>query len=251
MHPILMYHGVETPAPHGEPGYTVAEQAFRSHLERIDALRIPIVSLPQLLAGGEGVVLSFDDGEETVFTRAAPLIAHYGGVGVVYLTSDWIGTPGYLSVGQVRQLAGLAWTIGAHGRTHRYLDDLSDAELRDELEGARATIEDIVGGPVVDLALPGGRGGERVFRAARAAGYTSIATSIPGLNHPLRPERLERFAVRANDDYLRVGRLVAGHKATVAAEIARASILWGAKRLLGNKGYEYARSVAFRLFGRK
>jgi len=250
MHPILMYHGLDAPAAHGEARYTVSRDAFRDQLRHLDALRVPIVSLPQLLGSANGVTISFDDGEATVFAKAAPLLAQFGGVGVAYVTSDWVGTPGYLSVAHLRQLAGLAWTIGAHGRRHRYLVDLGDRELDDELRGARAALEDALGAPVVDLSLPGGRGNARVFRAARAAGYTSIATSVPGVNRGLDPCALERLTVQAGDDFVRVGRLATGHLQTVYGEVAMAGALDLAKRVLGNQRYEQVRSYALRLLRR-
>jgi peptidoglycan/xylan/chitin deacetylase (PgdA/CDA1 family) len=250
MHPILMYHGLDAPAPHGEARYTVRRAAFRDQLRHLDALRVPIVSLPQLLGGADGVTLSFDDGEASVFGQAAPLLAQFGGVGVAYVTSDWVGTPGYLSRAHLRQLAGLAWTIGAHGRSHRYLNDLDDRELREELEGARVVLEDALGAPVVDLSLPGGRGDRRVLAAARAAGYTSVATSVPGLNRPLRAAELERLTVQAGDDFVRVGRLATGHLPTIAREVAVVGALDLAKRALGNRRYEQVRGLALRVLRR-
>jgi peptidoglycan/xylan/chitin deacetylase (PgdA/CDA1 family) len=250
MHPILMYHGLDAPAPHGEARYAVSRAAFHAQLRHLDALRVPIISLPQLLAGGDGVTLTFDDGAETVFSKAAPLLAQFGGVGVAYVTSDWVGTPGYLSVAHLRQLAGLAWTIGAHGRTHRYLADLDDRELREELRGARAALEDALGAPVVDLSLPGGRGGARVLAAAREAGYTTVATSVPGLNRHLRPEHLERLVVQSSDDFVHVGRLATGHLPTVAREVVTTGALDLAKRVLGNTRYEQVRSLALRVLKR-
>jgi peptidoglycan/xylan/chitin deacetylase (PgdA/CDA1 family) len=250
MHPILMYHGLDEPAPHGERRYTVRREAFRDQLRHLDALRVPIVSLPQLLGGGDGVTLTFDDGEASVFTMAAPLLAQFGGVGVVYLTSDWVGTRGYLNVSQVRQLAGLAWTIGAHGRSHRYLNDLDDRALREELSGARAALEDALGAPVVDLSLPGGRGDQRVLTAAREAGYTTVATSVPGLNRHLHPDYLERLTVQAGDDFVRVGHLATGHLPTVAGEVTVVGALDLAKRVLGNQRYERLRGLALRVLRR-
>ena len=250
MHPILMYHGLGAPAPHGEARYTVRRDAFRDQLRHLDALRVPIVSLPQLLGGADGVTITFDDGEETVFGKAAPLLAQFGGVGVAYATSDWVGTPGYLTVAHLRQLAGLAWTIGAHGRSHRYLVDLDDRELEDELRGARRALEDALGAPVVDLSLPGGRGNARVFRAARAAGYTSVATSAPGLNRSLDPGALERLMVQSGDDFVRVGRLATGHLPTIAGEVAVHGALDLAKRVLGNRRYEQVRGLALRVLRR-
>jgi len=139
-----------------------------------------------------GVVLTFDDGDATVLSFAAPRLAERHLPAILFMTSGFVGREAYLSASGLRELASLGFTIGAHGATHRFLNTLSDQELDDELRGARASLEDVLGQPVTDLSLPGGRGGPRVTARARAAGYQSIYSSQPGWNGG----RFDRFAIR-------------------------------------------------------
>lgn len=62
-------------------------------------------------------------------------------------------------------------TIGAHTRTHPDLRFCSDAELVDELQGAKKTLETWLGHPIDTLAYPFGDTDHRVRRATAAAGY--------------------------------------------------------------------------------
>jgi peptidoglycan/xylan/chitin deacetylase (PgdA/CDA1 family) len=244
-----MYHGVGLAAPHGEPRYTVTAEALRAQLERLAALDVRVLPLTRALAGERGAVLTFDDGEETVARVAAPLLERLGLRATCYLTSAWVGTTGYLAKAQVRELAAAGWVLGSHGRTHCYLSAQDDTVLEDELRGSRADLEDLVGAAVVHLSLPGGRGDGRVRRAACVAGYTSIATSLPGLNRRLDPLALERLAVRSDDTALRVARLATGYPPTLFVEMLAAAALDLGKKVLGNKRYEQARRAALRLVG--
>lgn len=81
-----------------------------------------------------------------------------------------------------RELATMTWeellgyaergiAIGSHGVTHPHLPQLSDVELRRELEDSKAQIESELGRSCPDLAYPYGQYDDRVRAAARRAGY--------------------------------------------------------------------------------
>ena len=188
-----MYHGVGEPADPAEGvRYTVTEHEFVEQLAELETL--PVLPPREFSAGSRrsGVVLTFDDGDATVLSFAAPRLSDRRLPAILFMTSQFVGRPNYLSSGGLRELAAMGFTVGAHGATHRFLNTLPDAELDDELRGARATLEDLLGEPVTDLSLPGGRGGPRVAARARAAGYQTIYTSEPGWNGP----GFDRFAIR-------------------------------------------------------
>jgi peptidoglycan/xylan/chitin deacetylase (PgdA/CDA1 family) len=74
----------------------------------------------------------------------------------------------------VRALADAGMDIESHGRTHRVLQTLDDATLRDELAGSRADLEAQLGRPVRAIAYPVGRSiaqHARLRDAVAAAGY--------------------------------------------------------------------------------
>lgn len=82
------------------------------------------------------VVFTFDDGYASAVTKAAPILAKYGFVGVEYVTTDFIGQENYLAWDQVRSLQNdYGWEIGAHSLTHPLMTEISrsriDREARD------------------------------------------------------------------------------------------------------------------------
>lgn len=250
---VLMYHGVgDETAPHAELRYTVSVLSFRQQMQALSGH--PVVTLSELLARrapAGAVVLTFDDGEQSVATRALPLLASHGFKGVLFVTTGWIGTPGYCSEEELRRLARAGWEIGAHGVSHRFLTELDDRELRSELGESRGRLADILGEPPQHLALPGGRGDRRVVEAARAAGYLSVSTSRAGRNSdPPDPWAVRRVMVQRGHRAAWLARLAAGDRRLLVEIRVRQELLDHAKRLLGERRYQALRAAASRLLPR-
>lgn len=250
----LMYHAVEAAdgAPDAED-YTVSERLFRRHLlaiERAEAVSTPLLRLlagDLSASGGERpeILITFDDGFESVLTRAAEILGDTGLHALVFITTDKIGQPGYLSPEQVQVLLGMGMVVGSHGETHRYLSDLSLGALREELGASKRKLEALVGYPVRLLSAPGGRADARVVEEARRAGYTAVMGSRPGLiptRGPL-PDLLPRVPITERTTPDLVERLALGEGRAALGELARYKALQVPKRLLGNEGYDLARGV--------
>jgi peptidoglycan/xylan/chitin deacetylase (PgdA/CDA1 family) len=253
--PILMYHAVEHAdgLPQSED-YTVSAQHFAAHLEalrQVGARSFPVASL---LAGavqppagpGPWVLLTFDDGFESVLTQAAPLM-HQAGLeaGLLFITAGRLDQPGYLSQQQVRALLGMGLVVGAHGLTHRYLTDLPLDQLRRELIEPRRALEDLVGYPVRTLSAPGGRIDQRVMEEAWRAGYTTLYGSQPGLVDASHSRRgvLPRFAVTASSSPQELAALAQGDWRLALRLRLRYEALRVPKKVLGNQGYDALRGA--------
>lgn len=86
---------------------------------------------------------------------------------------------------QVRALARAGMDVESHGRRHRVLKTLDDANLDDELAGSRADLEAALGRPVRAVAYPVGRSIARETRirdAIASAGYRIGLTNASGVN---------------------------------------------------------------------
>ncbi len=115
----------------------------------------------------------------------------------------------FLTPDHVSELARAGMTIGAHTRTHPHLDRLDPALHAEEVEGAKADLEALLGAPVEHFAYPnpsgGGRWGAEARASAEAAGFRTAMTSTPA---PLQPDadllRLPRLGVygRAQSELL-------------------------------------------------
>ncbi len=254
----LMYHEIGVPNRalcNDDPGYTryvVDEPLFRAQIGRLGADGLHGLAVGEALARDSrspGVVITFDDGCETDLTVAAPLLRAAGFGATFYVTVEHLGRRGYLSRGQLAELAGLGFEIGSHAMTHRYLHDLEDAEVTSELVESKRELEAITGKPVAHFSCPGGRWDRRVSEAARAAGYASLVTSAIGRNSERTSAfKLHRVAVMRGMSAADVARI--GRGRGILKRRAQSGMLDLAKHVLGNRRYEEVRGAALRTLSR-
>jgi len=199
---VLAYHAIRD--LDGSPAvgpYAVPPASFRRHLDALHRLGFHFISADELLhflAGGAGlprrpVLLTFDDGYADLLTEVLPLLQEkripavaFAVSGRVGRTNEWdeaIGAPTLrlLDWSGLHKLAASGVEIGAHSRTHRALNRLTEQEMIDELAGSRADLE--AGGLVRPrmFAYPEGEYDTRVVRAAKTAGIQAAFTVKPGV----------------------------------------------------------------------
>ena len=92
-----------------------------------------------------------------------------------------VGKPGFLDWPALREMAAMGMAIQSHGMNHRYLDQLSPAEVRAELADSKAAIEDAIGSPVTVYAPAGGRMPENFLSLAGSLGYHAVCSSRVGV----------------------------------------------------------------------
>src|SRR5271166_4882804 len=210
---FLMYHELELEGRklcQSEPGYVryiLPLEGFRNQMAWMknsgwrglnvgEALRYP---------AEPSVCITFDDGCETDLIAAAPVLREVGFNATFYLTAGFLGTPGYLNAGQVRDLDAQGFEIGCHSMTHPYLSDLPERELKREVVDAKLQIETIVGHPIEHFSCPGGRYDQRTLQMARQAGFRTVANSQFVANSSgTSPYELARVAMRRDlslDDF--------------------------------------------------
>jgi peptidoglycan/xylan/chitin deacetylase (PgdA/CDA1 family) len=251
-----MYHELEVPgralAEEG-PGYAVyclPRDAFRAQMGALVEAGLRGTSLGDAHARGDAraVAITFDDGCESDWLEAAPILRDRGFGATFYVIAGSLGRRGYLTPAQLRELAAAGFEIGSHSLTHRMLTEVEPGELDDELAGSRARLEDAAGARVTHFACPHGRWSPVVAAAARRAGYGTVSTSEAGLNGPRTPDmRLRRIAVRRGADAAEVALLARGHG--LWRRIARDAALDAGKRILGEGSYVALRERLTRLKG--
>jgi len=245
--PVLMYHGLHTgDADPGrfDPVYSVAPAEFARQLDWLCGHGFRSVRLDAPgHAADQPVVISFDDGDVSNFTVALPLLRERGMVAEFFITSDFIGQPGMLEIGQIRALADAGMGVQSHGRSHRFLEDLDADAVYAELRDSKARVEAASGQRVTGIALPGGRGGGRERDVALRLGYRHVLGSMPGRNLERRPhECYERIAVTRDLPLTKFAALVAWQGWRPRFAQARFRALRISKRLLGNERYQRLRT---------
>ena len=212
---VLCYHGVseDWPADFSITPGRLADQ-LRWFLDR----RYRPATFTAAARGeldGRVLAVTFDDAYRSVAELAAPLLAELGVTGTVFAptrfvrdqdargwdgTDEWAGSrwEGELAVlgwDGLRLLAEAGWEVGSHTRTHPRLTRLADEELREELAGSRAEVEEGLGGPCRSLAYPYGDLDDRVAAAAREAGYAAAGGVLPARLSARDPLRFPRISV--------------------------------------------------------
>src|SRR5258706_8874908 len=182
---FLMYHELELAGRkliQSEPGYVryiLPLETFRRQMQWLknSGYRGLSVSEAVRYPGEASVCITFDDGCETDLISAAPALREFGFRATFYLTAGFLGTPGYQSADQVRDLDALGFEIGCHSMTHPYLSDLSDAELGREIVDAKLHIDQFLGHAIEHFPCPGGRYDRRTLATARRVGFRTVANS--------------------------------------------------------------------------
>lgn len=100
------------------------------------------------------------------------------------------------------QNSGLA-SFGSHTTSHVRLNQLSEAEVKQELVASKLELESILNKPVEHFAYPQGYYNPKHFKCLRSAGYKTAVTAVPGLNNfqkGTHPFELRRIFISGKDD---------------------------------------------------
>lgn len=169
---VLMYHDIVTKNDKSSGfqnenafQYKVEEQAFE---EQVKALQ------------GKDVVFTFDDGGVSFYTKAAPILEKYGFKGVFFISTKYIGTPGFLDKEQVVALAARGHIIGSHSHTHpEIFTKLSKEEVREEWSKSYEILQGMLNNKDLPMSIPNGYASKIIMQEAIDCGFTDIYTSQP------------------------------------------------------------------------
>ncbi len=198
--PILMYHNIAS-APRGLAVYRslfVSPGAFGRQmglLHRLGFTGLSMSAAMPYLRGervGRVVAVTLDDGYADNLESALPVLARYGFSATVYVVSGCVGRfnmwdaerlgirKRLMTAEELRRWRDAGMEVGAHTRTHPRLTGCNDTQLRDEIRGSKAQLEDIVGTAVSQFCYPYGDADQRVVDATREAGYAAATATCRG-----------------------------------------------------------------------
>ncbi len=101
---------------------------------------------------------------------------------------------------QVRELHRAGHEIGSHSLSYSLLSALPDGRVKEEVEGSRRELSDLIGADVASFCYPNGGYDGRALKAVEAAGYECAVTNRWGLNRKQSPFEL----ARCHMDYARL-----------------------------------------------
>ncbi|MEM1255749.1 MAG: polysaccharide deacetylase family protein [Cyanobacteria bacterium P01_H01_bin.21] len=191
--PVIMYHDV---LPEKEVFFDITPERLNADFRAIKEQNLTPISLDQLvdhLRTGvplpeKPIVLTFDDGYIGHYDYAYQLAKYYNYPVAFSVFTDKVDGKivgrSTLDWSQVEEMAqDPLVTIVSHSVTHpRDLRELSDNELRYELETSKQRLEERLEIPIDYFTYPEGNHDERVVEATAAAGYKAglIMNNISG-----------------------------------------------------------------------
>jgi peptidoglycan/xylan/chitin deacetylase (PgdA/CDA1 family) len=199
---ILTYHRITDSIPSDE--YDRTRTDFENDLIYIRDHNFMLLSMDDLLLykdgdlklNYDGIIITFDDGYESNYSIAYPLLTTYKMPATFFLTTEWIDTPGFTLWSEVWLMSQYTdpddkkpFVMGSHTSSHPYLEqsepDFATHQdyldfLNTELGDSKIWITDITGQPTMFLALPYGDGANNqdIINVAQEKGYSGIRTSV-------------------------------------------------------------------------
>jgi peptidoglycan/xylan/chitin deacetylase (PgdA/CDA1 family) len=202
-----MYHVIAAPPPTAPyPGLYVPPAEFAEQMRALQRAGWHAVTMDQLaaywrrgvpLGPGRPIVLSFDNGYNSQFTQALPVLRRLGWVGVENIQLSGLPpSQGGLGEDQVRGLLAAGWELDTQGISHADLITLDAEQLHYQVAVARQLLRRRYNVPVNWFCYPSGHYDARVIAAVRAAGYEGSTTVVPGWASPREDTyRLHRLRV--------------------------------------------------------
>ena len=179
--PILMYHEVGN----GPDCMWVSDTDFYEQMKYLHDNGYQTITLSQaveLLTGHydttNKVVLSFDDGYLTFYSHAWPVLKEFDQTATIFIISNLVGTPEYLTWQQIKFLDSNGIEIGGHTRTHPLLPTLSTLNSNVEIVQGKADIDVQLGKGIETFCYPTGKYNSQVVQQVNGAGYVAGVTMV-------------------------------------------------------------------------
>lgn len=204
--PILVYHSVR---PHiakessYQEAYDITPELLRRHLEYLKENNYTAVSFDALAdyfdTGAplptKPIILSFDDGWENQYEYTFSLLQEFHTTATFFVFTNAINRGNHLTWNELREMRDAGISIGAHTKTHPYLQKITDPKkLTQEIAGGKKILEDELGMKVTSFAYPFGQYNDATVEEVKKSGFR-VARSLQG---GVMQSESERYILRAN-----------------------------------------------------
>lgn len=164
--------------------YKLDRRDFSNHLRyiRLQSASVPVRTIDRFRRWEREVpiFLTIDDGALSSLTCVAGELERHDWRGHFFITTNWIGRPGFLDRRQIRELQARGHVIGSHSCSHpACMSRLGWDELLKEWSVSCQILSDLLGEWVRVASVPDGFYSRKVAKAAAAAGIEVLFTSEP------------------------------------------------------------------------
>lgn len=178
----LMYHLILDQPYSALENLFVRPSELRGHIEALLEKGYTFIFADEFAySDTKTVIMSFDDGYLDNYTEMFPIIKEYNVKVTVFMITDYIGGPDYLSESMIKEMAssGLV-SFQSHTASHPALPTVSDDTMRYEFTSSNERLESLTGRPVKALCYPTGAFDARTVAIAQDYynfAYTTVSTN--------------------------------------------------------------------------
>jgi peptidoglycan/xylan/chitin deacetylase (PgdA/CDA1 family) len=245
----LLYHDVVEPGqfassgfPQGDANiYKLERSQFELHLQKIAQTpkhaNVALLDRASANIGSDALLFTFDDGGASALLSAT-LLEQQGWRGHFFVTTDYIGKPGFLGEAQIRELHQRGHVIGSHSCSHPpRMSHCPPAQLSREWKESARVLSDILGRDLLVASVPGGYYSRRVAEAAASSGIEVLFNSEPGtdITHVNGCMVLGRYSIQQGVSADTVARIASGER----LPRLRQYLLWNSKKIAKRLGGNY------------
>ncbi len=194
--PILAYHKIHN---NFDLGITrISPDQFENQIKYLFQSGFQTISLYEYIKNKtydeKKIIITFDDGYESVFEHAFPVLSKYKFTATLFVITEFIGKLNkwdynsgiiksrHCNWEQIQRLISAGWEIGSHTTSHRSLTTLAKQKIWYELKNSKNLLENKIQKPVNVISYPFGKFDHRVIECAKKAGY--LAGCTLGYNYP-------------------------------------------------------------------
>lgn len=191
---ILLYHYIEPLSPANSTdklraNYITTPETLEKHLKYLrdnNYVSIDLYQLYDSLNNGtelpeKTVVITFDDGDVSVYTYAFPLMNRYGFTGTIFMITQFTeeNRKGFLTWDQALEMARAGWRLEPHTKTHPSLRGNSREYQREQINGSIQSLKERLGYMPRFFAYPYGEYDATSIAVACEVGLWGAVTTNP------------------------------------------------------------------------
>src|SRR5262245_42283081 len=228
----LMYHDIVAAGAENMSGFPGRDAALDK--VRIDDFGKDLTAIANTVALQPAI--TFDDGGVSA-VAAADALERHGFIGHFFITTNYIGTRGFVTERDLRELRRHGHVIGSHSCSHPLrMGHCSWPQLLAEWTRSGSILSEMLGEEVTVASVPGGDFAPQVAETAARAGYRRLFTSEPTIEarRAFGLTLLGRFTIQR----WTTAQTAAGLAAGEWLPCARQALVWNTKKISKRVGGE-------------
>lgn len=200
------------------PSTNISNDAFESHLKYLKTEGYETLTFSESIdylkskkKTKKVVCLTIDDGYKSFLENGLPLLKSYGFSATLFINTETVGSPDYLSWKQLQTVKEAGIEIGNHSDSHAYfLNDRLDTIRQNfgtDLIKSQTLIENNLGMVPTAFAYPYGEFDEQMKVVIKGMGFKGAAAQSSGVSHAQGDfYQVPRFPM--SDRYGRIGSFI-------------------------------------------